>query len=389
MLIGIVSILLSFGVYMASGQASIWGITTGESKIGGIFWRTFIAEIEKLSYYQQFKLTPLTGDPSQAIVIAIIIGGASAALLSRSFAVKHLPGKWMLLQAIIGGFLLGYGARLALGCNIGNFFSAWSAGGIHAITFTATLLVGVFIGFNTTEKLLLGRARPYRFSYSPKPKTQIILGILLLAISLLITPLFSPTAIIWWLAGLAFGALGWLSGLCFATCYRDIVAPRYASGVMTRAIGIAILTYATGIFILQILGVPFKYGVPQIGQIQIAVGGLLFGLGIGIAGTCVFSSEWRAGGGSIYSVIVLLSTILLGMPALALNYDWWLAILPQEPKPFTLYSNGPLIGYLAPLTFSLIMIGYGIYIDTSTRKTITTLITTLTTRLALKPANKN
>ncbi len=322
-------------------------------------------------------------------MIAIIIGGASAALLSRSFAIKHIPGKWMLLQAVAGGFLLGYGSRLALGCNIGNFFSAWSAGGIHAATFTATLLLGVFIGFKTTEKLLLGRARPHSFSYAPKLTTQLILGIILVSISLIITPFFSPTSIVWWLAGLAFGALGWLSGLCFATCYRDIVAPRYASGIMIRAIGLAILTYATGIFILQLVGIPFRFGVPQIGQLQIALGGLIFGAGIGIAGSCIFSSEWRAGGGSIYSVIVLLSTILLGMPALALNYGWWLAILPQEPKPFTLYSNGPLIGYLAPLTFSLIMIGYGIYIDTSTRKTITTLITTLTSRLTLKPANKN
>jgi uncharacterized membrane protein YedE/YeeE len=375
-------VLLSYGVYLTSGQGSIWGITTGESKLGGFFWRTFTAEIEKLSYYQQFKLAPLAADPPQAIVIAIIIGGASAALLSRSFAIKHLPGKWMLLQAVAGGFLLGYGARLALGCNIGNFFSAWSAGGIHAITFTATLLIGVFFGFKATERVLMGRARPYRFSYTLKPTTQLVLGLLLASTSLVITPFFSPTAAVWWLAGLAFGALGWLSGLCFGTCYRDIVAPRYASGIMVRAVGLAILTYATGIFILQLVGIPFKFGVPQIGQIQIALGGLIFGVGIGISGTCVFSSEWRAGGGSIYSLIVLLSTIILGMPALALNYDWWLSVIPQDPKPFTTYSLGPLAGFATPLIFSIIMIAYGIYVDASARNT---LISTLTGKLITKP----
>jgi len=291
----------------------------------------------------------------------------------------------MLLQAVAGGFLLGYGARLALGCNIGNFFSAWSAGGIHAITFTASLLIGVFFGFKTTEKVLIARARPYKFSYTPKPTTQLILGLLLVSTSLVIASFFSLTTVVWWLAGLSFGALGWLSGLCFATCYRDIVAPRYASGIMVRAIGLAILTYATGIFILQLVGIPFRFGVPQIGQIQIALGGLIFGAGIGISGTCVFSSEWRAGGGSIYSLIVLLSTIILGMPVLAFNYDWWLSVIPQDPKPFSMYSFGPLAGFATPLIFSLIMITYGIYVDTSTRRTITTLINTFTNKLVPKP----
>ncbi|MEM2181724.1 MAG: YeeE/YedE thiosulfate transporter family protein [Nitrososphaerota archaeon] len=384
LLIGIVSILLSYGNYATTGQGSIWGITTGESKIGGWFWKMLGIEIDKLQYYQQFKLMPIIDDTTQLIVIAILLGGASAALLTKSFSIKHIPGKWMLLQAVTGGFLLGYGARLALGCNIGNFFSAWSAGGIHAVTFTATLLVGVFIGLRITEGLLVKRVRPHRFSFSLKPKKQLALGIIVVIISLTISLFLRTTAAVWWLAGLAFGALGWIAGLCFATCYRDIVAPKYASGVMARAIGLAILTYATGIYILQLLQIPFRFGVPQIGQLQIAIGGLIFGLGIGIAGTCIFSSEWRAGGGSIYSIIVLLSTILIGMPALALNYEWWLTILPQEPKPFTLYSYGPSTGYIAPLTFSLIMIGYGIYIDISTRKTITTLMTKFTNRLTLK-----
>ena len=36
-----------------------------------------------------------------------------------------------LAAAVIGGLLLGYGARLAFGCNIGAFFSGVVSGSLH------------------------------------------------------------------------------------------------------------------------------------------------------------------------------------------------------------------------------------------------------------------
>jgi uncharacterized membrane protein YedE/YeeE len=59
---------------------------------------------------------------------------------------------------------------------------------------------------------------------------------------------------------------------------------------------------------------------------------------MGIAGTCIFSSEWRAGGGSVYSTIALISTIALGMPVLAYHYEWWVNTLSQPYPETTLYK---------------------------------------------------
>ncbi len=371
-LIGVVSTALGYFAYLTAGKGSIWGITTGESKLGGIFWKSLGLPVDQLHYFQQFKLINTLEDPTQLIVFSIIFGGLFTALLTKSFVIKHIPDKWMLLQAIVGGALLGYGARLALGCNIGNFLSAWAAGGVHAAIFTAALLPGTYLGLKFTEHFFLPRATPRKASYSPPLTTQPWIGIVFAVAALAVTPLLKPLATVWWVAGLAFGALGWISGICFASCYRDLVAPKYASGVMVKAIGLAVLTYSTGVYILQLINTPFSLTPPQIGVAQILIGGVVFGAGIGVAGSCIFSSEWRAGGGSIYSLIVLLSTILIGMPALALHYDWWLAVLPQDPKPFTLYNFGPHIGYIAPLSFSLILILFGSYIDTATRNAVST-----------------
>ncbi len=367
MLIGLVSVALGYSVYEVAGKGSIWGITTGESKLGGLFWKSLGFSVDQLRYYQQFKLLSPVEDYTQAIVFAILVGGFAAALLTRSFAIKHIPDRWMLLQAVVGGALLGYGARLALGCNIGNFLSAWAAGGLHAAIFTAALLPGTYLGLKLTEKVFMARAAPKKVSLTVPPATQRWVGVVVALAALAVTPLLKPVVAVWWVAGIAFGVLGWVSSICFASCYRDMVAPRYASGVMVKAVGLAVLTYSTGIYLLQLVGIPFALTPPQIGVLQFFLGGLIFGLGIGIAGSCIFSSEWRAGGGSVYSMIVLLSTILIGMPALSLNYEWWLTVLPQDPKPFTLYSFGPHIGYVAPLTFSLMMIAYGVYADASSR----------------------
>ena len=56
-----------------------------------------------------------------------IIGGAfAAALLARQFHVRGAP-PWELLKGVVGGCLMGIGATLSFGCNIGGFFSATSA----------------------------------------------------------------------------------------------------------------------------------------------------------------------------------------------------------------------------------------------------------------------
>jgi hypothetical protein len=58
--------------------------------------------------------------------LGVLLGGLAAALLAREFALR-IPPRGELARGSIGGLLLGTGAMLALGCNIGGFFSATSA----------------------------------------------------------------------------------------------------------------------------------------------------------------------------------------------------------------------------------------------------------------------
>src|SRR6266446_599312 len=55
--------------------------------------------------------------------LGLLMGALAAALLSREFAIRVAPvGE--LFKGGVGGLLMGLGANLAFGCNIGGFFRA-------------------------------------------------------------------------------------------------------------------------------------------------------------------------------------------------------------------------------------------------------------------------
>jgi len=118
----------------------------------------------------------------------------------------------MLLQAILGGFLLGYGSRLALGCNIGSYLSAWASAGLNAITFTAGMIPGVRLGTLVVERFFLFKARPLPVSFTPPLRVQRLLLVLALGIAVALYALTEGVlARLWLLFGLAFGLVGYLS----------------------------------------------------------------------------------------------------------------------------------------------------------------------------------
>src|SRR5437762_9658809 len=75
----------------------------------------------------------------------VIVGGAIAALLSREFAIR-VPARGELVKGGVGGLLMGVGAVLAFGCNIGGFFSATSALSLSGIGMLLRPGAGVCLG---------------------------------------------------------------------------------------------------------------------------------------------------------------------------------------------------------------------------------------------------
>ena len=76
----------------------------------------------------------------------IVIGATLAAGFSGRFIPQSGGGAGAWLAACVGGTLMGYGARLSDGCNIGAYFSALASGSVSGWIWVTAAFVGSAIG---------------------------------------------------------------------------------------------------------------------------------------------------------------------------------------------------------------------------------------------------
>jgi uncharacterized membrane protein YedE/YeeE len=76
----------------------------------------------------------------------IIAGAFLAAALAGSFAPRIRVPWRSIIAAALGGLLMGYGARLAFGCNVGAYFSGIASGSLHGWLWFASALAGTYFG---------------------------------------------------------------------------------------------------------------------------------------------------------------------------------------------------------------------------------------------------
>ncbi len=89
---------------------------------------------------------PLDRDAMTLMNVSLILGAFLAAGLAGRFRPGWRIGLRPLAAAIIGGLLLGYGARMALGCNISAFFSGVASGSLHGWIWIIAALPGTWLG---------------------------------------------------------------------------------------------------------------------------------------------------------------------------------------------------------------------------------------------------
>lgn len=93
----------------------------------------FGAEPENWGY---FKVIGLQGSPLDRIDGMMVIGMfarcIAAALWANNVKIRLPQHKIRIWQAIIGGMIAGFGARLAMGCNLAAFFTGIPQFSLHA-----------------------------------------------------------------------------------------------------------------------------------------------------------------------------------------------------------------------------------------------------------------
>jgi hypothetical protein len=87
----------------------------------------------------------------------MILGAMAAAAATHPFARGAWPPAKSLAAAALGGLLMGWGARIGFGCNIGAFFGGVASGSLHGWLWLAAALVGSLIGIRLRPLFGLSR----------------------------------------------------------------------------------------------------------------------------------------------------------------------------------------------------------------------------------------
>ncbi len=90
--------------------------------------------------------SPLLHDETSLMNIGIFLGALLTASLAKQFKFSGIIDVKGVSSAIIAGLLMGYGARLAYGCNIGAFFSGVASTSLHGWLWIACAVPGFWFG---------------------------------------------------------------------------------------------------------------------------------------------------------------------------------------------------------------------------------------------------
>ena len=142
-------VLLNFATLYQAGRP--WGITGAFPLWGAKAMSTLGADMTQWSSWsqpwQQAALkSSVLKDVTSVMDIGIILGAMIAAALAGKFKPGWRVPPGQIAASVIGGLMLGYGARLAYGCNIGAFFSGLASGSLHGWLWIVCALPGNWIG---------------------------------------------------------------------------------------------------------------------------------------------------------------------------------------------------------------------------------------------------
>lgn len=148
---GLVLAIGNFVLLVLSGKP--WGVTSAFALWGAKIAQGFGVHVENWSYWQSGShaqslqegvLHHLETTDNIAIMVGALLAAALGGMLPKRFF-HRIPWK-MTFGIIFGGILMGYGARIAFGCNIGGYFSAISSFSLHGWEWFLGGLIGSAIG---------------------------------------------------------------------------------------------------------------------------------------------------------------------------------------------------------------------------------------------------
>ena len=295
---------------------STWGVSGAFGNWGALLFNLFGVNTGADSVFKNTTLETYSFFGSQPALTDtwIMLGAAVACLLAAQWKIRNIKHYKQALAAIIGGLLMGFGAKMAGGCNIGGLFSQLPQFSLAAWFF----LLFVFLGATVGGKLLkffmppVSNKRPNRKRLTAEQKArnkkiQIAAAVAIVVISAIVALIVAPTypkAPLLMLIGLGLGYSLQRSRFCFTAAYRD---PGLTGETkLTRAVIVA-FALSTIFFFgkhanqfgADLSGLTAENMPGSVISLQLFIGAFLFGIGAVLAGGCASGTLVRMGEGYV------------------------------------------------------------------------------------------
>lgn len=155
--------VLGAAVLLVSGGA--WGITSAFALWGSKLVGALGGSPESWTFWQEPQNAaqlsgPVLADKNSLTDIGIMVGAAVAAAAGGVWTLhRGIPWRTA-VAAVLGGVLMGVGARLAGGCNIGAYLAGIASGSLHGWIWGAVALLGTWAGLRLRPAFGLGNPKP-------------------------------------------------------------------------------------------------------------------------------------------------------------------------------------------------------------------------------------
>ncbi|MDH5360766.1 MAG: YeeE/YedE family protein [Gammaproteobacteria bacterium] len=128
-----------------------WSITFGFGLWGSKIWAALGGDPAGWAYWAsgypaKALESSVLADATSVMNFGIMLGALLAAALAGKYAPAGRISRMRLVSAVAGGLLLGYGARLAFGCNIGALLGGIASGSLHGWLWMVMAFIGGIAG---------------------------------------------------------------------------------------------------------------------------------------------------------------------------------------------------------------------------------------------------
>ena len=278
-----------------------WGSSSGYTNIGQNLFQ--ILGITSLG-----TTVPISLHAVALLNIFVVVGAFVSSLLAREFAIRISPiGE--LVKGFVGGALMAIGATVGAGCTTGGFFTGLAALSGGALTLAAGFMIGTFLALRyllwemeALPNISMGKSFTFLTGTGKNTGWQRWFGWILIVLVFFLVSKYTANStgamkIIGWhvMFGLFLGIILQRSRYCIVRAFREPFMTGEASAPI--AVMLSILIALVGFTVLKYFGVgnAGEFAVRAIEMkgvyanfwLRALIGGIIFGLGMTVAGGCL------------------------------------------------------------------------------------------------------